>query len=282
MDFQNNQISENNTPIQLQNICENDNPIPYQNSQNNHFSEKIQFTNQNNNNIINQQQLILDNNAKEPLINLVKDNKLEIPFSGRCCRISFFIYIFIVNIIAIIRASSFHKIYIAIILLLENILMLYIANFKIVIIKEKSQHKIYIKIINYLCITRQQYVFDLESVNFKVILFNKKYRLLILYNCKNGNEINLDTSNIKTVPLKFLYQIENIDVNKFKTQNQLNNILNDFTFSPRNIENPLNFDINAYMKKQVCNFNQNDFNKYIKINDNFYTYYNKNPLKKQL
>ena len=87
----------------------------------------------------------------------------------------------------------------------------------------------------------------MDNFNFNVIYSNKKYILLILNNCNNGREIDLITSNIRNTPLQFLYFYENIDVNKFNGQYNLNSILNNFS---KNQENPLNCNINANMNKQ--------------------------------
>ena len=100
--------------------------------------------------------------------------------------------------------------------------------------------------------------------------------MLILNSCNNGREIDLNTSTIRNTPLQFLYFFENIDINKFNGQYNLNSILNNFS---RSHENPLNFDINVYMNKQQCDCNQYSFIKYIKINEYFFTYYNNIPLK---
>ena len=290
MELQNNQTVQNYS-IDHKNIYQPNNPISYnqnspqiyQNTQPNQFIDAPQFQCQNNEKISGQQMITNNQNnliSKEPLINFIKDNKLEIPFKKGFLKIIFYIIVLIINIFAIIRAPSFHKIYIGIILFIEYIILLLFENLKIIMIKDESNNKIYLKLINYLCITRKKYIYDLDCVNFKTILSKKNYILLILNNYKNGNEIDLNSSSIKTIPLNFLISFENINVDKFKDQYQLNNILNNFSISPRNQENPLNFNINEYMKRQVYKFNQFDFNKYIKINDNFFTYYDNNPFKK--
>ena len=151
---------------------------------------------------------------------------------------------------------------------------------KIVIIKDESQKKINIKIRNYLCLKIQKLEYDLESVNFKVVLSKKIYRLFILNNCKKGKEIDLNSGDIWNSPLNLLTFFDNIDVNKFNGQILLNKILDDFTKSSNNNDNPLNFNINSYMNKQVCNYNPYDFNKFIKINNNLYTYFNIIPFHK--
>ena len=289
MDLQNNQIIHQN-PLEMPTVYHpinsesNNQDTPtqiYQNSQSNQLYQAIQFQSQNNNNPL----IPGDHNyliTKEPLINLFEDNKLEIPFNKRISNISFFIFLFIIDLLSIIFLPSFHKIYISIAFIFESILYLYFEKLKIVIIKDESQTKINIKIINYLCKTKQKFDYDLNSVNFKVILSKNKYRLLILNNPINGKIIDLNFNDIGNTPLKLLFSFDNINVKKFKSQTYLNKILDDFTKSSSTKDSPLNFDINSYMKKQVCNYNPNGFNKYIKINNNFFTYFNIIPFKTKI
>ena len=101
----------------------------------------------------------------------------------------------------------------------------------------------------------------------------------IINNHKNKNEINFNSSNISNIPPKSLIYIKNIDVYKFNGLNQLNTILNEFIDISNNSQNPLYFDINTYMHKPQDIYTQYNYNKYIRINDRFFTYYNKIILK---
>ena len=255
-----------------------------QNYQPNQFYEKPQITNQDNNNysMVPQQQINTNNQyfvlpEEEPSSKYIKGNKLEIPIKLKCCNIFIFIYVFSTSVAMVIAAPSFHRIYLGAILLIEIFSLLYYDIRKIVIIKDEGQRKIIIKEIHICCKEGKKFEFDLESVNFIV---NQKSILFILNNCKNKKEIDLNTSSIRNYPLKFLFFFENINVNKFNGQYQLNKILNDFVGLPNDQENPLNFNINAYIQKQQAIANQYNFNKYIKINDNFFTYYNNDPIKR--
>ena len=58
-------------------------------------------------------------------------------------------------------------------------------------------------------------------------------------------KINLDITNIKEVPIKFIY-IFYISLSGFNSLNQLENKLNNFICTKK-INNPFSFDINAYM-----------------------------------
>ena len=61
-------------------------------------------------------------------------------------------------------------------------------------------------------------------------------------------KINLDITNIKEVPIKFIY-IFYISLSGFNSLNQLENKLNNFICT-KNLNNPFSFDINAYMNKR--------------------------------
>ena len=254
-------------------------PQPYpQSNQPNQFYPNPQYQNPNNN-IIYQPQIAPSNHynvvPQEPLMIPFEGNKIEIPFERKGQFYCFWTTMIISTILAII--PSIISIFTPIVLIIENLLFLYFENNKIVIIKDESENKVYIKLINCLCIKRKKLVFDLDKVNFNVIFSNQQYILLIVNNCKSG-EIDLNTSDVRNIPLHILYYFIKIDIKKFNGQYQINNILNSFS---RSQENPLKFDINEYMLKQQLNLNQsNQYNlsKYIKINEHFFTYYSKDPL----
>ena len=83
-------------------------------------------------------------------------------------------------------------------------------------------------------------------------------------------------------PAKIFYQFRNINVSGFNGVSGLNNTLNNFLGFQGNKENPLNFNIYSYMHK-TKNMNQNVLSqnikiKYLKINEQFFTYFSKNPI----
>ena len=82
------------------------------------------------------------------------------------------------------------------------------------------------------------------------------------------------------IPLKYLHYIKNINVNKFGGLNQLNIILNEFIGISNNMQNPLYFDINIYLNRPQNIVFQSNYNKYIKINDIYYSYYSSEPIPK--
>ena len=233
-----------------------------------------------NNNVMYQQEIIPNNQynsvPQEPLITPLKDNILEIPFEKTQKKYIFFIFMFssiILNFLPTIVLIQ--NIFSPILLIIEILIFLYLENYKIVIIKDESENKLYFQLLNYLFIKRKKLTFNLDDINFSVTYTKKKYILVILNNCRKGGEIDLNASRVRNTPLQFLYSFENIDVNKFQGQFHLKSILDNFS---KNKENPLNFNINTYMNKRQLNLNQ--YIKYIKINDHFFTYYNNDPLKK--
>jgi len=167
---------------------------------------------------------------------------------------------------------SYENVLALLFIIVENIILICFENKKIVITKDESENKIYIQLVNYFFINKKDIVINLNNISFNVIYSNKKYILLIFNNCSNRNEI--DASNNKNTLLQFFF-FGNIDVNKFNDQNNLSNILNQFS---RNQEN-LNFNINSYMNNQQGNLNQFSFTKYIIINEHIFAYYNKDPWK---
>ena len=254
-------------------------PQMYQNnSQHNQFNQNPQYQSQNYN-IIYQEQITQNTQyisvPQESLNTPFEGNILEIPFEKTIKKYCFFIFMFISIILNFLPVTLLIEYIISpFFLIIEFVIFLYFENNKIVIMKDESENKIYIQLLNYLFIKRKEIILNIYYINFKVIYFNKKYLFLILNNCNNGKEIDLNSSTIRNTPLQFLYFFDNIDINKFNGQYHLNSILNNFS---RNQENPLNFNINAYMNKQQDDCNQNCFTKYIKINEHFFTYYNNRP-----
>ena len=217
---------------------------------------------------------------QQQLSDFIKDNVLVIPFANRVCNFIFFLIILISSIILVVFVPTYHKIYYGVVLLFENLLLAYLDDNKIDIIMDQIHNKIIIKVKNFLLITKQKYEFEIGSTFFKAVIYGNKHILFILNNFKNGNEINLNASNIMHSPLKCLYYIKNIDVNKFNGLNQLNNILNEFMGISNNTHNPLNFNINIYMNKLQANLIQYNYIKYLKINEKFFSYYNNSPIQK--
>ena len=210
----------------------------------------------------------------------IKDNKLTIPLYTTVRNLIFFIIIFILSILSFIAFPPHSNIPYSIIIVLINLLILFVEKNKVEIIKDEASNKILITIKNFLFLKIKKFEFDIDSVYFKVRTFGKHNILLILNNFKNGNEINLNSGIIINIPLKYLHYIKNINVNKFGGLNQLNIILNEFIDISNNMQNPLYFDINIYLNRPQNIVFQSNYNKYIKINDIYYSYYSSEPIPK--
>jgi len=239
-------------------------------------NEQIQSQN---NNIINDQQINLNNQfflvPELQSSKYIKGNKFIIPFNHGI--IYFYIFLFISSSVIVIFSPSYHKIIVGILFAFELLLFLYFGDNKIKIIKDDFQKKIHVNLINYLFFPRKRYDFDLENINFKVILNDGKYVLIMINNYKTYNMVDIYNN-----PINILYYFKNINVKEFNGNIALNNLLDNFMGLSGSQENPLNFDIYSYMHKTQDYYNNyNEISnsiKYLKINEHFYTYFNKNPL----
>ena len=285
--------SDQNNQIYSQQIYQNTPQVlNYQNNPTDQYFVKPQEVNPGQNNYILNNRQIDPNYPNNQYFVLpqvestkfIKDNKLTIPFKNN---IFLFIYLFITSAVVVIFAPSFHKIYTSIILLIEILIFAYYENYKLEISKDESQMRINIKLINLLCRVTKKYDFDFDNINCNVQLIGKKYVLMVIKNFRKGNEIDLNTSDIKNKPANFFYYFENINVQKFNGEYNLNNLLNNF-LGLSHQENLSCFNIYAYMNMNRAQgyFNQNNLIvnnniKYLRINDHFFTYFNNNPLKNQ-
>ena len=212
----------------------------------------------------------------ENLNNYINNNTLTIYYQNLLKNILYG-FIFITSIIIIIFAPSFHIIYTIIILLIENIIHLYFLSYKIELTKDIIQNRIIVKKINYLCRIKESFDIPLDSFYFDIRQYGTIYTLIIINNFKNGE----NTRNIRNSPAKIIYYFNRININKFNgSSEELHNIIDYFIRIPnKSPENPLNFNINTYIHKiQYFQPNLFDFNKYIKFNEHFFSYFNGNPL----
>jgi len=157
-------------------------------------------------------------------------------------------------------------------------MLLFFYNKKIIFLKDASQEKLIIKVINFLCFARKIIILDLENVHFNIqekISYSengpyKFYGLLIINDFKNLVGIDLDESNIKQRPAKYLYCFDNYSLFRYKSL-ELSDNLNDFVGSPRDYKNPLFFNINKYLKKRKrYNYGSSS---YMKFSDHFFIYH---------
>ena len=274
MEYQGESITTQGNFQSQQNLITQQN---YQYPSSEQFYQKPQIENQN----INQQnptsQYFIIPEGKSH----VKNNELSIPFANKCG--TFFLMILYLGVatLVVISAPSFHKIYAAIILLVEMLLVLNYIDKKIIIIKDMEKKRAYVVVKNYLFRTRKKLDFNLENINFNVKQIGTKNILFMVNNFKNENIIDYNTGNSGSPPPKFLYCFENINVDKFNGFNQLNSILNQFINSSKEKENPLYFDIDSYMHKYEEIAEQISFMKYIKINNNYFVYLNDKPVQNE-
>ena len=135
------------------------------------------------------------------------------------------------------------------------ILMIFCVN-KIKLIKDTSNGKVIVKVINYLCFPKMKLNLDIENTHFHVLEQITKlengdllsYRFLIINDYKNLVGIDLDTSNIKQKPAKFLYSFNLVSKGKYEYR-EFVQILNNFIGSSGVYDNPLFFNINNYLNK---------------------------------
>jgi len=178
--------------------------------------------------------------------------------------ISFFIFVTIVAS----NSDKYERIFIFLLGAIIELMLLIFYNKKIMILKDTSNKKTIIKVINFLCFARKIIIFDLENIHFNIM--PPINRLLIINDFKSLVGIDLDESNIKQKPAKYLYCFDNISLGRYSIS-RLTEVLNDFIGSPRNYKNPLIFNINKYLNKKKRK-NYKPFS-YMKFSDYFFTYH---------
>ena len=189
---------------------------------------------------------------------------------------SLFLYMYIFNNYIILysfckvasTSDKYGRIFIFLLGVIIELILLFFYNKKIIILKDTSNKKAIIKVINFLCFACKIIIFDLENIHFNII--PPINRLLIINDFKNLVGIDLDDSNIKQKPAKYLYSFYNISLGRYSLS-RLTEVLNDFIGSPRNYKNPLIFNINKYLKKKKRK-NYKPFS-YMKFSDHFFTYH---------
>ena len=154
---------------------------------------------------------------------------------------------------------------------------------KIILIKDTSNRKVLIKVMNYLCCPKMKLNLDIENTYFYVRReiyqdaenYNEYTSLLIFNDYKNLVDIDLDKSNIKQKPAKFLYSFNNIYLG-INDSAQYTQILNNFIGNDRNQFYFTNYlDIKNYYgsSDQTSTLRQ-----YMVFSDHFFTYHLKAPL----
>lgn len=248
-------------------------------------------------NLFNKQQ---SDNYVLPPKNLYSGNKLIIPFDN-CKNIATEIFIVTTGILLIVSSPSILlKICSCVLILIEQICVLYFGKKRIEIVKNEKENKLTAKLINHFGKARKTTEYGLSNVFFDVQIVNRNgpsyeqdiplyYRLLIVNTFKDGIEIDLDSSNIQKNPVKIFDYFEHVSAYKFNGQLNMIKTLKTFAGIPSEEESPFSFRINQYMNKQNDIFRQFNnfirnvlFEKYVKFNDHFFSYFRKQPIKNKV
>jgi hypothetical protein len=119
-------------------------------------------------------------------------------------------------IILVIKNPQF-DLYIRIAILLFGIIfpliLLIFCVYKIILIKNTSNRKVLIKVINYLCCSKMKLNLDIENIHFYIRReihqnddgSHASFRLFIINDYQNLVGLDLDASNIRQKPAKFLF-----------------------------------------------------------------------------
>ena len=147
---------------------------------------------------------------------------------------------------------------------------------RIELIKDTSNNLLIIKKYNLLNCKKETINLCLENFIFDILTDktnedNIKYHLLIVDTFKNLCEIDLDSSNILKKPIKIFYLIKNI-----KYEENINKeALNRFIGAPPDVKNPI---IELKTGTSIADIDEEfKLKKYIKISENFFSYYFKEP-----
>lgn len=228
--------------------------------------------------------------------NLPSGNKLIIPFAN-CKNIVLEVFMILTSLMVVGTAPGLARIYTAFIFLIEQFCFLYYGSKRVEIVKNEESKILTVKLINYLGCARKITEFDLSNVYIDVQIVDRKegwqtptyYRLIIINTYKDGISIDLDSSSIQKIPVKIFESFEHINAHKFNGEVTMKQTLKAFIGNQNEEESPLSFSINKYMNKQEDIFshfnnfiNGITFSKYVKMNDHFFSYYSKEPLKNKL
>ena len=212
--------------------------------------------------------------------------KIIIPCTNCSCKSLFFIIILsILGFISVLLCLFVILIPTVVISIFIIILILYICyhstKSKVEIERDENKNVISFKRFNcFGCINKQ---FELSHFYFYIAEDSKDcdsfYRLFMIKDFENLSEIDLDTSNIKNIPIKIYDHLDYILPNK--TNNALVKELNDFAGVPQNHKCAFKFNIGEYMKIKptINNFfllglnGRGGVSKYMKFCENYFTYY---------
>ena len=250
--------------------------------------EKVNF-----NNLYDKQQQ--SNKYVLPPKNLQSGNKLIIPFCYR--KIIILEILIVITCIMVIAsgASIILKICSVVLFSIELICVSYYEKKSIEIVKDEERNKLIVKLINFFGKARKTTEYDLSNVflDVQIIKRNKDipvyYILIIINTFKDGVKIDLDSTSIQKNPVKIFDSFEYINAYKFNGQLNMMKTLKTFVGNSSEEESPLSFSINKYMNRQedilrqMNNFIRHvSYNKYVKLNDHFFSYYKTEPIKNKI
>lgn len=162
--------------------------------------------------------------------------------------------------------------------------VLFLEEKQLKFIKLKSKNLLEIRIINYLCFTKKKFDIILDNANFECRKYNYKVKtkefenlkLFLINNFQNPKDIDLDSSNIKNVPIQFYYIFHEV-INNNNDFLGLKKNLNDFVNPQDKYENPLfhYYDINK--KGSIDGMINCSLSKFMKISDRFFVYHFDSP-----
>ena len=238
---------------------------------------------------INENRIAQENIFEENLINNPKvlsndDEKLSIKIrnKGNYICIFFVLFYLVFAIIGIISSLLDKNDVLSLALTLFFIcvfiiiMIIQLNTKRIELIKDTSNNLLIIKKYNLLNCKKETINLCLENFIFDILTDktnedNIKYHLLIVDTFKNLCEIDLDSSNILKKPIKIFYLIKNI-----KYEENINKeALNRFIGAPPDVKNPI---IELKTGTSIADIDEEfKLKKYIKISENFFSYYFKEP-----
>ena len=238
---------------------------------------------------INENRIVQENIFEENLINNPKvlsndDDKLSITIrnKGNYICIFFVLFYLVFAIIGIISSLLDKNDVLSLALTLFFIcvfiiiMIIQLNTKRIELIKDTSNNLLIIKKYNLLNCKKETINLCLENFIFDILTDktnedNIKYHLLIVDTFKNLCEIDLDSSNILKKPIKIFYLIKNI-----KYEENINKeALNRFIGAPPDVKNPI---IELKTGTSIADIDEEfKLKKYIKISENFFSYYFKEP-----
>ena len=231
----------------------------------------------------------IDKENEENLINIPnvtsnEDGKLSITIrnKGNYICIFFVLFYLVFSIIGIITSLLDKNdvlslaVTLFLVCLFIIIMIIQLNTKRIELIKDTLKNLLIIKKFNLLNCKKKSINLCLENFIFDILIDKKdenniKYHLLIIDIFKNLCDIDLDISNIQKKPVKIFYLIKNI-----KYEENINKeSLNRFIGVPPDVKNPI-IEFNTGISIPDID-EEFKIKKFIKISDNFFSYYFKEP-----